>query len=55
MGLKSWRNKEKNSKKKIFLELVLVHSVRKWSFPKIDFGTCQLIVPALNLKTLKKM
>jgi hypothetical protein len=32
MVLKSWRNKEKNSKKKIFLELVLVQSVRH--FPK---------------------
>jgi hypothetical protein len=51
MVLKSWRNKEKNSKKKIILELGLIQSFRKWSFSKIDFVTCQLIVPALNLKT----
>jgi hypothetical protein len=31
-----------------FGALFRAHSARKWSF---DFGTYQLIVPALNLKT----
>ncbi len=46
-GLKSWRNSGNNSKKFNLLELLLVQNVRKWPFPKIDFGTYQLILHAL--------